>query len=108
MSREARIYADGGDWSGGSLATDWLEPGLYKVRARPAGPWVPIRVWFEDGERDPDTWELLSDQRLRAEWHPRTDNPRAYSVDPRRFFNRAHPIDRSEYEWLLTLRKIRR
>lgn len=108
MSREARVYADGGEWTGGGIPTDWLDPGYYKVRAYPAGPWVPIEIWMEDGERDPDTWELLSDQRLRANWWPRTDSAQDFSVDPRRFFNRAHPIDRSEFEWLLTLRKIRR
>jgi hypothetical protein len=90
-----------------AVETDWIDPGLYKLRLRAAGPWVPIRVWFEDGERDPETWELLSDQRLAAEWWPQTNSTRAYSIDPRRLFGRAFPIDRSEFEWLLTLRQIR-
>lgn len=106
--REQFIYADGGEYFGAVLPTDWLDPGFYKIRARPFGHWIPIEIWFEDGERDPQTWELLSDQKLRAEWYPRTDSAQPYSVNPRRFFNRAHPIDRSEFEWLLTLRKIRR
>jgi hypothetical protein len=87
---------------------DWLDPGFYKVRARRAAHWIPIEIWFEDGERDPETWELLSDQKLRAHWFPRTDNCQAYDVDPCWFFNRAHPIDRREFEWLMTLRKIKR
>jgi hypothetical protein len=32
------------------------------------GPFVPARVWWEDGEIDPETGELLSDERLCAEW----------------------------------------
>lgn len=90
------------------LEDDWLEPGYYKVRLRGAGPWVPVAVTIEDGERDPDTWELLSDQWLSAEWWPQTDSTRAYRIDPRRLFARAFPIDRREFEWLLALRKIRR
>ena len=90
------------------IQLDWLNPGFYKVRLRAAGPWVPIRVWFEDGERDPETWELLSDQTLAAEWWPRTDNTASFNINPRRFFNRAHPIDRSEFQWLIALRQIRR
>lgn len=90
------------------MQLDWLDPGFYKIRARAGGHWIPLEVWFEDGDRDPETWELLSDQILRAEWYPRTDSIQAYNVNPRRFFNRAHLIDRSEFEWLLALRKIRR
>lgn len=88
------------------MQTDWLDDGFYKVRLRKAGPWVPIRVFLEDGERDPDTWELLSDQWLRAEWYPSTLSPQSYSVDPRRLFNRAIPISRSEFQWLILLRKL--
>lgn len=106
--REHRIYADGGEWHGYGIPTDWLDPGFYKVRLRPWGPWVPVEIWMEDGERDPETWELLSDQKLRATWYPQTNSTRGFDVPARRFFNRATPIDRSEFEWLLTLRKIRR
>ena len=89
------------------METDWLDPGFYKVRLRAAGAWVPIKIYFEDGERDPETWELLSDQKLRAEWYPITDRKQGYSVPPERFFARAFPIDRSEFEWLLALKTIR-
>lgn len=109
MSRESRNYADGGDYGAQpQLPTDWLEPGYYKVRSFPAGPWVPIEVTLQDGDRDPDTWELLSDQTLRAEWWPQTNSTRGFPVPPQRFFSRAFPIDRREFEWLLTLRQIRR
>lgn len=85
---------------------DWLDDGYYAVRLRAKGPWVPVRVILEDGERDPETWELLSDQWLRAEWYPRTNSARAFPVNVRRMFNRAMPISRSEFEWLILLRKI--
>jgi hypothetical protein len=56
-------------------AIDEISEGYYKVRQRAKGPWVPVHVWLEDGERDPDTWELQSDQRWRAEWAPRLTLP---------------------------------
>lgn len=87
-------------------STEWLDPGYYKIRLRGGGPWVPIEITMEDGERDPETWELLSDQYLSAEWYPQTNSTRAYRIDPRRLFGRAFPIDRSEFEWLLTLRTL--
>jgi hypothetical protein len=90
------------------MEIDWLDPGFYKIRLRGGGPWVPIEITLEDGERDPETWELLSDQWLSARWWPQTNSTRAYSVPAHRFFNRAYPIDRSEFEWLITLRQIRR
>lgn len=83
-----------------------LPEGYYKVRTRGKGPWVPIHIWLEDGERDPETWELESDQQWKAEWAPRTDSPRLFSVSPFQFINRARRISKDEYEWLLMLRTI--
>jgi hypothetical protein len=80
--------------------------GYFQIRLRKAGPWVPVRVWLEDGERDPETWELLSDQWWKAEWAPRTDTPRLWPVSPFQFINRARRISKDEYEWLLILRTI--
>jgi hypothetical protein len=109
MARSSKPYADGGTFKPQvELSTEWLEPGFYKVRAWGGGPWVPIRITMADGDRDPETWELLSDQTLEAEWWPQTNNTQSFSVNPRRFFARAFPIDRSEFEWLITLRQIRR
>ena len=88
------------------LIDEPLPEGYYKIRARRAGPWIPIRIWLEDGERDPETWELLSDQYWRAEWAPRTDTPQLYPVKPFQFINRAHPISKDEYQWLLILKTI--
>jgi len=107
MSRDGKLYRDGGDYRAAPMSDDWLDPGFYKIRARSGGHWIPIEVTLEDGERDPETWELLSDQKLAARWWPRTDSIQDYQVSPERFFARAHPIDRSEFEWLIALRQIR-
>lgn len=88
------------------MEIDWLDDGYYKVRLRRAGPWVPVRVYLEDGERDPETWELLSDQWLRAEWAPNVASDQFYSVNVKSMFNRAHPITKDEFEWLIALRTI--
>lgn len=85
---------------------DWLDDGFYKVRRRAKGHWIPIQVFLEDGERDPETWELLSDQWLRAEWYPATNSVQPRAVPVRFLFNRARPISRSEFEWLILLRKL--
>lgn len=88
------------------MRVDCLEPGYYKIRSRSKGPWVPIFVYYEDGERDPDTWELLSDQTLAAKWARRTDTPRLFRVNPEYLINRAIPSTKDEFEWLITLRRI--
>jgi hypothetical protein len=48
-----------------------------KLRLVKQGPWVPARCWVVDGDRCPDTGDLLSDQRLAfqvmddpARWAP--------------------------------------
>jgi hypothetical protein len=80
--------------------------GYYKLRLRKKGPWVPVHVWLEDGERDPETWELLSDQWWRGEWAPRTDSPKLFPIDPLRFLNRLHPINEDDFKWLLILKTM--
>ena len=85
---------------------DWLDEGYYKLRRRARGHWIPIQVFLEDGERDPETWELLSDQWLRAEWYPATNSTTPRAVSPSWLFNRAMPISRSEFEWLILLREV--
>lgn len=85
---------------------DVLPEGYYKVRKRAKGPWIPIHIWLEDGDRDPETWELESDQRWKAEWAPRLDTPRLFPVNPFQFINRAFRISEDEFQWLLTLRTI--
>lgn len=88
------------------MRVDLLEPGYYKLRSRARGPWIPIYVYWADGERDPETWELLSDQTLAAEWAPRTDSPRLWPINPDRLVNRAIPTTKDEFQWLMLLRQI--
>lgn len=88
------------------IVDEVLPEGYYKVRQRKAGPWIPIHIWLEDGDRDPETWELVSDQIWKAEWAPRTDTPRLFPVNPFQFINRARRISKDEFQWLLTLRTI--
>lgn len=83
-----------------------LPEGYYKVRGRAKGPWIPIHIWLEDGERDPETWELLSDQKWKAEWAPRTDTPQLFTISPFQFINRARRISKDEFQWLLILKTI--
>jgi hypothetical protein len=80
--------------------------GYFVVRSFAAGPWIPVRVWIEDGERDPDTWELLSDQTWRAEWWPRTDSTTPYPAPFWRLLNRLYPIAPEDFEWLMLLRQL--
>lgn len=88
------------------LIDEPLPEGYYKVRQRAKGPWIPIHIWLEDGERDPETWELISDQYWKAEWAPRTDSPKLFPINPFNFINRARRIEEDEFQWLLILRSI--
>jgi len=80
--------------------------GYFQIRLRAKGPWVPVRVWLEDGERDPETWELQSDQRWLGEWAPRTDSARFFPINPMALLNRLHPISKDDFQWLLILRTM--
>jgi len=59
------------------------------------GPFVPARIWWEPGELDPETGELLSDERCCAE----VDGVR---VDPWRTWTwlARRPIPEREWEFL--------
>lgn len=58
-----------------------------------SGPWVPARIWLVDGERDPETGELLSDQELRCAINGKDRDP--YEVWT---WLCGHPISRQEYD----------
>jgi hypothetical protein len=59
------------------------------------GPFVPARVWWEPGEIDPETGELLSDERCRAEIDGKPADPWSkWTWIARR------PISESEWKWL--------
>ncbi len=74
--------------------------GFYAVRKFPYGAWVkgpmvPARIWWEPGEIDPATGELLSDERLRGEIDGRPVNPwRKWT------WIAKHPIRETEWKWL--------
>lgn len=81
------------------LPTAPNETRYFKVRLVKGGPWVPARVTLIDGDRDPATWELMSDQRLAAEVDGcavPTDGwwPRGWPW---------HPIDAAEFRYLTAL-----
>ena len=61
----------------------------------PGGPFIPARIWWEDGETDPETGELTSDERLRAEIDGKEVNPWTnWSWIARR------PIGETEWQYL--------
>ena len=59
------------------------------------GPMVPARIWWEPGEIDPETGELLSDERCCAEVDGKPVNPwSSWTWIARR------PIPEMEWKWL--------
>ena len=59
------------------------------------GPFLPARVWWEPGQTDPDTGELLGDERCRAEIDGKEVNPwTTWTWLARR------PITETEWKWL--------
>lgn len=44
---------------------DEPQPGFYKRRMVRNGPFVPVEIWLEQ-QIDPETGELVADERLRA------------------------------------------
>lgn len=76
------------------------QAGFFKVRKFRYGEWVkgpyvPARVWWEPGEIDPETGELISDEICRAEIDGKPVNPWSkWTWIARR------PIPESEWEFL--------
>ena len=77
--------------------------GFYAVRRFAYGKWVngpfvPARIWWEPGEIDDETGELLSDERLKAEVDGQEVNPwSSWTWLARR------PISEQEWRWLKAL-----
>lgn len=76
------------------------QAGFYAVRKFPygewvKGPWIPARVWWEDGEIDPETGELMSDEQCRAEVDGKPMNPWSNWT-----WLARRPIPQSEFDWL--------
>jgi hypothetical protein len=72
-----------------------LTPGFFRVRLVRGGPFVPARLWVEDGERDPDTGELLSDVLTLLEVDGKRVDPFApgYTL-------MGEPISEAEYRYM--------
>lgn len=83
------------------VSEDEPQAGFYAVRKFRYGEWVkgpfvPARVWWEPGEIDPETGELLSDERCCAEVDGKPVNPwRSWTWIARR------PVSLSEWKWLV-------
>ena len=73
-------------------------PGFYKLRLVKHGVWVPCRIFWKMGERDPDTGERLNDDLLLAHIAGQ-DTTDAASV-----FAGCHAITESEYDYLIKRR----
>lgn len=87
------------------MKTSEPEPGLYKVRLFSRGPWVPVRVWLEDGDRD-ESGELMSDQIWRGEWAPEMNRIRWVPLDVLARWDFLWPIDKEEFEWLIAIKRL--
>ena len=71
---------------------DEPQPGYYKCRMTKGGPFVPVEIWIEQ-ETDPDTGELVADERLCAIVN-------AQLRDPLRIWTYCRPISAEEYDAL--------
>lgn len=100
------------DWQG--FGEDGIATGFYKVRKWfkyrdervhwSRNRWVPARIWIEPGEIDPETGELLSDERFRLEIDGVRRNPWQWMGTAYRWeFVQSNPISEEEYEWLTAI-----
>jgi len=86
-----------------------LEPGHYKTRERPRGPWVPVRVWWVRGEfvrvRE---GKLMSHMVLKCRWWP----DEAEDIDPYEEvgaferWNFFEEIDADEFELMRATKEL--
>lgn len=94
-STKARLYA----WHRAAIAGDrppthdgLPECGWFRTRLITGGPWVPVHIWCEQ-EIDPETGDLLTDERLRCD----VDGMRR---DPAKIWTYLEPISRADFEAL--------
>ena len=85
-----------------------IKAGLYKTRSYKNGPWIPVKVWLEDGERCPDTNELISDQTFKAEINEDEKSPfNWHEVEPFQEDNVYwKPITKEEFKWIILLKTM--
>lgn len=83
-----------------------LQEGYYRTRAYKNGPWVPIRVWLQDGERDVQG-NLISDQRWMAEENRSKDPFLWKHINPFQPNNVYwQPITEDEFQWIIALNTL--
>lgn len=85
------------------LHEDEPQAGFYSVRKFrygdwPTGPRVPARIWWEPGEIDPETGELLTDERLLGEVDGKPINPWNQWT-----WIARNPIPETDWKWLKAL-----
>ena len=85
-----------------------IEQGFYKKRAYKSGPWIPVRIWLEDGDRDAETKELLSDQKFKAEINEDIKNPfNWHEIEPFQENNMYwKKITKEEFKWIILLKTM--
>lgn len=72
-------------------------PGHYRRRLVKGGPMVPARIWIIDGDRDPDTGELTSDQKVCCVvWFE--DGPREVDAWEHWSFLAGNPISKADFD----------
>ena len=72
--------------------------GFYKIKIIRGGPWLGVRIWYDDDPRDPDFPDIPLD---RAHiWRAERDG-REVDVSAVWPFAANHPIDAAEYAYLL-------
>ena len=77
------------------LVNDPLD-GFYRTKLVKGGPWVPVRIWTEDGDRCEETGELLSDQIIRCRVGGQDSDPFAVWT-----YCAGSPITEAEYDFML-------
>lgn len=68
-------------------------PGFYRTRVVKGGPFVPVAIWIEQ-ELDPDTGQLLSDERVVATVNGQPKDPESIWQ-----WCCAHPISEEDYRY---------
>ena len=81
------------------ITNDEPQCGFFKRRLVKGGAWVPARIWL-DAEVDPETGELLTDERYQCEVNGQYADP--FDAWP---WLCAHPISEAEYRYMEALRE---
>lgn len=83
----------------GPIHDDEPQEGCFKRRMVKGGPWVPVRIWWHEGERD-EAGDLLEDEGFRCLVKGRPESPYDAWV---RLLPSPFEISEDEYHYLLRL-----